>query len=163
MIPLCLGLVGVVVYLDRREGELVHWCHGAPGSIPLLYHAHQVYDKEEYLTAMDAAVRCVWQRGIIKKGFGTCHGIAGNAYFFLLLYRHTREEKYYYNAVQFAELVNYEEIRQEIAHYNDPQRHRIGQPDFPYSLMEGLAGTVCFFCDLLYPDEAAFPGYDGEF
>jgi len=33
-------------------------------------------------------------------------------------------------------------------------------PDCPYSLYEGLAGTVCFYTDLLQPDKAAFPFFD---
>lgn len=44
----------------------------------------------------------------------------------------------------------------------DPQRYATGVPDYPYSLMEGLGGAICYCCDLLYPDSAAFPGYDGD-
>ena len=30
-------------------------------------------------------------------------------------------------------------------------------PDTPYSLYEGLAGTACFYNDLLHPNNASFP------
>ena len=33
-------------------------------------------------------------------------------------------------------------------------------PDSPYSLYEGLAGTVCFYAGLLNPSTAAFPFFD---
>jgi hypothetical protein len=33
-------------------------------------------------------------------------------------------------------------------------------PDRPYSLYEGLAGTVCFLTDLLQPEKASFPFMD---
>ena len=33
-------------------------------------------------------------------------------------------------------------------------------PDSPYSLYEGLAGTVCYLADLLEPTEAEFPFFD---
>ena len=147
----------------RREGHLVHWCHGAPGIVPLLYQAHQVYGDVKYLKAMELALQCVWQFGLLRKGFGTCHGITGNAYPLLCLYRYTRQEEYYYQALQLAQGVWNEEVKSAVALFRDPQRYKTGIPDRPYSLMEGLAGTVCFFCDLLHPENAAFPGYDGEF
>lgn len=147
----------------RRDDLLVHWCHGAPGIVPLLYKAYKVFGEDKYLKSMEKALQCIWKYGILKKGFGTCHGITGNAYPFLCLYRYTGEEEYFYKALQMAACCWSEEIVQAVAVYHDPQRFKIGVPDSPYSLMEGLAGTVCFFCDLLHPEQAAFPGYDGEF
>ena len=40
----------------------------------------------------------VWRFGLLKKGYGLCHGAAGNAYAFLALYRHTQEPKHLYRA-----------------------------------------------------------------
>ncbi|KAF5270875.1 hypothetical protein FQA39_LY08320 [Lamprigera yunnana] len=51
--------------------ELVHWCQGAPDMADL-----------------------EWHKGLLKKGPGICHGIAGNGYLFLLLYRLTKDKKY---------------------------------------------------------------------
>ena len=56
----------------------------------------------------------------------------------------------------------YFKVLEAIATCFDPQRQSQGMADFPYSLMEGLAGTICYHCDLLHPKTAAFPGYDGE-
>jgi hypothetical protein len=36
-----------------------------------------------------AASDVVWERGLLKKGVGLCHGISGNAYLFLYLFRVT--------------------------------------------------------------------------
>lgn len=50
---------------------------------------------------LDAALQCgevVWHYGLLKKGYGLCHGAAGNAYTFLALYRHTRDPKHLYRA-----------------------------------------------------------------
>ncbi|KAF3812722.1 hypothetical protein GH733_019085 [Mirounga leonina] len=58
----------------ERENELVHWCHGAP--------AYLVSKKPQYL---DTCIRCgelTWQKGLLKKGPGICHGVAGSAYEF---------------------------------------------------------------------------------
>lgn len=40
----------------------------------------------------------VWQYGLLKKGYGLCHGAAGNAYAFLALYNLTQDVKYLYRA-----------------------------------------------------------------
>ncbi len=146
-----------------RDRMKVHWCHGAPGFIPLFHKAYKVYGDTKYLKAMEMALSCVWKYGILRKGYGVCHGIAGNGYSFLCLYKETRHDEYYYKALQMAECIFNEEIKKMVETYIDRQRYRVGVPDLPYSLMEGLAGTVCFFCDLLHPEQAAFPGYVGEF
>ena len=147
---------------NNASDKLVHWCHGAPGVAAMLYRAHKVYGEERYQRSLKLALKTIWERGILKKGFGLCHGTAGNAHTFLMMYRYTGSEEYYYNALKMAEFAWSDEARQEVETYWDPQRRRMGMADFPYSLMEGLAGTICFHCDLLHPEEAAFPGYDGD-
>lgn len=147
----------------RKEGILVHWCHGSPGIIPMLYQAYKVYGDQKYLNSMEQSLDCVWRFGILRKGYGLCHGITGNAYTFLCLYRETGQDEYYYKALKIAECCWNEEIRHAVNTFVDPQRFKVGESDYPYSLMEGLAGTICFFCDALHPNQAAFPGYDGEF
>ena len=75
--------------------------------------------------------------------------MAGNGYVFLLLYRLTRNDKYIHRAAVFAEFMTTSEFRKD-AH----------TPDSPYSLYEGLAGTLCFLADLHNPERAAFPFMD---
>ena len=72
---------------SNHVDKLVHWCHGAPGFVYTLYHAYKVFGDEKYRAALDRALDVIWQRGVIKKGLGLCHGIAGNAYTFLMMYR----------------------------------------------------------------------------
>ena len=52
---------------------------------------------------LDAAVDCgevVWDRGLLRKGYGLCHGVAGNAYTFLQLFRLTSRAEYFNRAVK---------------------------------------------------------------
>jgi len=44
--------------------------------------------------------------------------------------------------------------------YEFEDRHMVGRSDYPYSLMLGLAGDICFEIDLLIPENSAFPGYE---
>ena len=147
---------------EKNYDKLVHWCHGAPGVAGTFHLAHKVYGHERYEAVTDRALRVVWERGLLRKGFGLCHGMAGNAYAFLLMYRYTGEDAHYYRAVKMSQFLMSDEASQAVAGYQDPQRYCVGVADFPYSLMEGLAGTICYLCDLLHPECAAFPGYDGD-
>lgn len=161
---------------SSHTDRLVHWCHGAPGFVHLMAHAHKVrldhnrlldfntlstihslvahillqtYGNQYYL---DAAVKCgevVWERGLLRKGYGLCHGVSGNAYTFLQLYQLTGKVLYFNRAVRFAEWC-----------VSSAQREcRV--PDRPYSLFEGLAGVTYFYVDLLaLPDSATFPALE---
>lgn len=124
---------------------LVHWCHGAPGAIYFLIKAYLLFREEKYLTACHRAADLVWQKGLLFKGPGTCHGIAGNGYVSLIMFRLTNHPKYLYRAIQFANFLT----RPEFSRYTN-------RPDCPWSLYEGSAGTVCFLIDLLHPQTASF-------
>lgn len=80
---------------------------------------------------------------------GICHGVAGNGYVFLLLYRLTKDQKHLRRAYKFAEFMFTSEFKKGAS-----------LPDSPYSLYEGLAGTACYLGDLLQPEKAAFPFMD---
>jgi len=54
--------------------------------------------KEKYLNACRELAETVWQKGLLRKGPGICHGVAGSGYVFLLMYRLTAETKYLYRA-----------------------------------------------------------------
>ena len=60
----------------------------------------KVFGKEKYL---DAALKCgevVWSHGLLKKGYGICHGVAGNAYTFLCLFKQTGDQKCLHRAIK---------------------------------------------------------------
>ncbi|KAL1131925.1 hypothetical protein AAG570_011536 [Ranatra chinensis] len=133
---------------DRGESNLVHWCHGAPGVVYLMAKAYLQTQSKKYL---DSCLQCgeiTWRKGLLKKGPGICHGVAGSGYVFLLLYRLTKDTKHLHRANEFAKFLK------------APEFTKARVPDCPYSLYEGTAGTICFLVDLLNPSTAAFPFMD---
>ena len=56
--------------------------------------AHQVWgcETDKYLVSARRGGEAVWSRGLLKKGLGLCHGVAGNVYTFLHIYQATGEE-----------------------------------------------------------------------
>ncbi|EDO42198.1 predicted protein [Nematostella vectensis] len=134
--------------LGNSSDKLVHWCHGAPGAIHLLLKAHKVFGKEKYLNAAQRCGEVIWRRGLLKKGYGICHGVAGNGYALLALYKATNESKYLYRAIKFADWCK------------DYGKHGCRTPDTPFSLFEGMAGTVHFLADLIEPRSSLLPGFE---
>ena len=49
-----------------------------------------MFSDERYLQLARHTADLVWRRGLLKKGYGLCHGAAGNAYTFLHVYQLTR-------------------------------------------------------------------------
>jgi len=120
------------------------------GIVYLFAKAHLTWpDDGRYLAACERCAELTWQCGLLKKGPGICHGVAGSGCVFLLLYRLTGNELYLHRAMRFAEFL-------ETPEFLNGAR----TPDTPYSLYEGLAGTVCFIADLLQPQKAEFPFFD---
>lgn len=134
--------------LESGIDKLIHWCHGAPGAVHLMVKAYQVFGKEKYLSAAIKCGEVVWNCGILKKGYGICHGVAGNAYSFLTLYKQTSDAKYLHRAIKFAEWCF------------DYGQHGCRIADRPFSLFEGMAGTVYFLADMLQPKMAKFPAFE---
>lgn len=60
-----------------QEDELVHWCHGAPGVVYLLAKAYLTWKDGKYLQAAKRCAELTWQKGLLRKGPGICHGVAG--------------------------------------------------------------------------------------
>lgn len=58
----------------------------------------QVFKEERYLCDAYRCADVVWQYGLLKKGYGLCHGAAGNAYAFLALFNLTHDVKFLYRA-----------------------------------------------------------------
>ncbi|KAM9839878.1 lanC-like protein 2 [Aulostomus maculatus] len=134
--------------LSNESDRLVHWCHGAPGVIHMLLMAYKVFKDEKYLKEAVECGEVIWQRGLLRKGYGICHGTAGNGYAFLSLYKLTQEKKYLYRACKFAEWCL------------DYGTHGCRIPDRPYSLFEGMAGTIHYLSELATPEAACFPAFE---
>ena len=84
-----------------RTNMLVQWCHGAPGIVTSLadYPKAMSPDMEAMLLA---AGETTWLAGPLSKGYGLCHGTAGNGYAFLKLYRRSGDSHWLDRARSFA-------------------------------------------------------------
>lgn len=133
--------------IGSSTDKLVHWCHGAPGTIHLLLLAHLVFRETRYLEQAKKCADVIWQRGILKKGYGICHGTAGNGYAFLRMYQVTQDCMYLHRAAKFCEWCF------------DYGQHQCRVADRPFSLFEGMAGTIYFMADMLEPEKSAFPAF----
>uniref|UniRef100_A0A8C9WA87 Glutathione S-transferase LANCL1 n=1 Tax=Scleropages formosus TaxID=113540 RepID=A0A8C9WA87_SCLFO len=119
--------------------------HGLAG---IYYFLMQVFGVAQYLVDALQCGEVIWQRGLLKKGYGLCHGAAGNGYAFLALYKLTHDPKHLYRACVFAEWCM------------DYGKHSCRTPDRPFSLFEGMAGTIYFLGDLLQPMKSKFPAFE---
>uniref|UniRef100_A0A2R5LDA0 Putative lanthionine synthetase c-like protein 1 n=1 Tax=Ornithodoros turicata TaxID=34597 RepID=A0A2R5LDA0_9ACAR len=133
--------------LGSQTDKLIHWCHGAPGAIHLFALAHTVFGEDAYLSGARRCADVIWSRGLLKKGYGICHGVSGNGYAFLRMFQHTGNAKYLHRAAKFCEWCF------------DYGQHNCRTPDRPYSLFEGMAGTIYFMADMLQPEKSAFPAF----
>ena len=70
----------------------------------------QVFGEQQYLNDALQCAEVIWQYGLLKKGYGLCHGTAGNAYGFLALYNLTQNMKYLYRACKVRACVRVEGI-----------------------------------------------------
>lgn len=137
---------------DRKRDALVHWCHGAPGIVLTLAKAAKVFGDKEFLEAVTESAEVVWNRGLLKR-VGICHGISGNTYVFLTLYRLTGNMEYLYRAKAFACFL----LDQAHKLISKGEMHG---GDRPYSLFEGMGGMAYLFLDMIEPSEARFPAYE---
>ena len=109
-------------------------------------------DAEEFRQAAIEAGDVIWNRGLLRR-LGLCHGISGNAYVFLSLYRTLGGKQHLFRAQQFSSFL-YKHARSLI----DAGEMHGG--DRPYSLFEGLAGAACLFFDMTKPEMSRFPAYE---
>ncbi|KAJ4977244.1 hypothetical protein NE237_002350 [Protea cynaroides] len=137
---------------DSESDGLVHWCHGAPGVTLTLAKAAEVFGGEAFLRAAADGGEVVWNRGLLKR-VGICHGVSGNAYTFLSLYRLTGNVEFLYRAKAFACFL----LDRADKLILEGQMHG---GDHPYSLFEGIGGMAYLFLDMIEPSKARFPAYE---
>nr|CAX74215.1 LanC-like protein 1 [Schistosoma japonicum] len=134
---------------SENHDILVHWCHGATGVIPLMLSAYKITGENKYLKCALDGGETVWTRGLLHKGCGLCHGSAGSGFALLEIYQTTQDPKYLYRAMKFAEWCT------------DCFKNATRVADCPYSLMEGLSGTLYFLVGILDPVNSKFPLLSG--
>ncbi|KAI6659020.1 LanC-like protein 2 [Oopsacas minuta] len=158
--PLLISFIEYIISVQKTNGNfpssiesghrdtLVQFCHGAPGVLPMLCLAksHKL-GVARLAEATESAADVTWTRGLLTKGHNLCHGVSGNAYAFLSLFRHTHDSKYLRQARAFAEWIMDREDTE-------------GTPDNPFSLFEGLAGELYFLADMIDPMKSAFPCFE---
>lgn len=136
--------------------KLVHFCHGDPGIVSGLARFYLMFPEEGIKLGipdvLKKALSHIWDYGVLKKGFGLCHGISGNAYAFIApsiqeLFIDEKEELKS-KAMLFGLLLEEKDVMKEIRGYNFSDRFKVGTSDNPYSLMLGTAGDICFIIDL---------------
>jgi len=134
----------------ESSAHLIHFCHGAPGFVWLFCKAYAVLGEARFLKEARAAGELVWRCGLLKKGPGLCHGISGNGYALVTLFKATGDATWLARAMHFASSMLEEEMLalQSI-------------PDNPFSLFEGKAGALCLLLDLRSnPGTAALPLFE---
>ena len=94
--------------------------------------AYKIFKKPHYLEAAKCFADLIWQRGLLKKGYGLCHGVSGNGYAFLGMFQLTNDLKYLWRGIKFAEWCL------------DYGRHSCDKPDRPFSLFEGFGWYFVF-------------------
>lgn len=133
-----------------RSSPLLQLCHGSPGLLLLLAYARRnetftlKHWKVDWDKALDLASLRIWEQGLLSKGLGVCHGIAGNALPWVLLATtkgsddrdalSRRQGHWLSLAIPF--LMEAKDA-QPLGH-----DERFRTPDSPFSLLEGLAGTI---------------------
>lgn len=146
--------------LPSSEGsvrdELVHWCHGPVGLVPLLLLMADVFGEARYRAIATELGELIWTRGLLStKGPGLCHGIPGNGYVFLALQRaSSQEETLWLRRARHFAVVTVQKMRELTRN-----------ADTPASLFEGAAGALSFWQDSLAAETdiqqaARFPGYE---
>ena len=150
------------------SGDKVHFCHGCIGAVHLFLLAEELYPKNDFKQTALKCNNCLWERGLLYKGNGVCHGMSGVIYGLIKLYKFTKDELYLKEAVGICHGTFDPEVQKLVKQYEDPQRYSVGIPDTPYSLMEGEGGCLVMYYDLikiiLNKDKddiwGIFPGYE---
>lgn len=118
--------------------------------------------KTSIRAALERGGELVYTRGLLRKGVGLCHGVAGSVFALLSLHIVDMGGKMYWfvRALHLAHLATeYEALT---------QAGEMCVPDRKYSLYEGAAGMCCAWAEVLARLEGAkvdsrqvgMPGYD---
>jgi len=145
----------------RRPDPYVQVCHGSPGLVVLLTTLSQRFPSHfneyaAYSHALRAAARKVWEQGLVKKGLGICHGVAGNGWVLLMFARVCEgEEKEKWLGRALALLLEAAEMPPM-----GTAEYRV--PDAPLSLYEGVAGALAAWAEAYVVLEELLKRSDGE-
>ena len=145
--------------IDGDKDDKIHFCHGPVGAVHLFALSYHLFNDNKYKTALLKCEKPMWERGILLKGNGVCHGIAGTVYGLYKIYTFTKDEIILKKAWLICSATYDEYVQSKCRVYEDPQRRCIGAADTPFSLMEGIGGTLSMYYDML-SGNVCFPGYE---
>ena len=146
-------------YYDENVDKLVQWDHGAPGVLGALAKASIVLNDPKYMNSAYLAADCAWERGLVTKGLMLCHGITGNTYMQIYLYKMSKNPKYMDRAIKFQQFVS------QTPDLYDLKKMRIPTPN-PFGLYTGsYESAIMLWVDLLTVKNNDFttlfmPGYE---
>ncbi|KAI0646053.1 hypothetical protein C8Q79DRAFT_643399 [Trametes meyenii] len=152
---------------EEYDDALVQWCHGATGFLilfsALLRRATLSPNscpltpalKDSIVAAMKRAGELVYDRGLLRKGVGLCHGVGGSVYGLLAISEALDVHNGHPHNTQELQQQSYWLLR--AAHLADiatgyqtlTQKGEMAVPDKPYSLYEGIAGMCCAWAEVL--------------
>ncbi|TFK17167.1 hypothetical protein FA15DRAFT_711068 [Coprinopsis marcescibilis] len=164
---------------QRHQGqehinELVQRCHGAPGTVILLStmirlqsteHSYFKLDDDlqaQLRTSIQRGADVIYERGLLRKGLGLCHGVAGSVYALLsascVLDQDAANTPYFKKAIHLAHLAT------QVDKFVQDGAMKV--PDRPWSLYEGMSGMCCAWAEVLQRlskgsrTGSNMPGYD---
>ncbi|HEX2542074.1 MAG TPA: LanC-like protein [Caldimonas sp.] len=122
---------------------LMQWCHGAPGIVTALagIPARWSTELDDLLLAAGEAI---WQAGPLEKGFGLCHGTAGNGYAFLKLHRRSGDALWLDRARRFAMHALAQHGRMRRTHGQGRYTLWTGDPGLAVYLWHCIGGTAAW-------------------
>ncbi|KXN85641.1 hypothetical protein AN958_10978 [Leucoagaricus sp. SymC.cos] len=172
------------------------WCHGAPAMLILLSTILRMSvtpavitgltekQQDRFVVSLQRGCALVYMQGLLRKGVGLCHGVAGSVYALLAASNvlddpcnvntsqssetnptgtnSERHAPYFTQAAHLAHLATYSSSL--------TRKGDMKTPDHPWSLYEGMAGMCCAWGEVLFRMKdkertscllcSGMPGYD---
>ena len=150
--------------------------------MPLLTVAIHVFPhlEDKIVDIVVKVANYTWKQGLVLKSNSLCHGISGNGYALHNCYmmfkwlsdnsldagdqRHYSEKahKWHTRTWKFAAALYDDKVQVEPRFNDEGRKHTQKRPDYPYSLMEGVTGEICFLSDMLLDedDKVKFPCFE---
>ncbi|KAJ7856661.1 hypothetical protein B0H14DRAFT_2752355 [Mycena olivaceomarginata] len=174
-------------YPTGRDNDLVQWCHGATGILLMLCTVLRCATSasaapllEKVIASVQAGAALVYRDGLLSKGVGLCHGVAGSVFALLAVSdvldpAHKKKSKPSKSSATQPSEDNYYLVRAvhlarlAASHETLTARGEMGVPDHPWSLYEGMAGMCCAWTEVLRRltlkqarpcERSGMPGFD---
>lgn len=81
----------ICCFMEKKKDYIERLSSTYDNGMPFIFFDwRQVFGSPEYLNVAKESGEVVWSRGLLKKGYGLCHGVSGNAYSLMALYTFTK-------------------------------------------------------------------------